>query len=838
MKSILQDLHFALRQLRRSLGFAVTAILTLALGVGANTAIFSLLDQALLRSLPVHEPQQLVVLEGTGDAWIGHTGQHGGDTAAYFSYPMYRDLRNDNQALSGLIAMAPAEVGISRKGISQLSKAEIVSGNYFTVLGVRPALGRLLTQNDDTQPGANPVAVLSFEYWKNHVGVDPGVVGETIAINGHPFQVIGVSAPNFRSAVWGQTPSLFVPMSMLDQIVPGKGKRLIDHTDRWMNIVGRLKPGESRERAAAALAPLWHALRASELEALGTQPKRFTDEFLTNSRLLVLPGARGFSYDRSDYQSPLLAVMAMALIVLLIAAVNVASLLLVRSAGRMREFSLRYSLGANTARIVRQLLLEGSLIGIAGGAIGALFAPAAIQMLVRELDGDKPYGAFTTSVDTRLLLFNFAIALGVSILFSLAPLLQLRRSDLTLSMRQQAGTGSGAMLSFRRAVVCLQVGLSVLLLIAAGLFVRTMQNLRHVNVGFNTAHLLTLGINPKFAGYTPASVPALHQRVIDMLSVLPGVESVAATDDPELAGRQQGGDVTVAGYSPVPNEDLNIEEPDVNPAYFSTMQVPLLAGRYVTDGDTKDHPNVAIVNESFAKHFCGSARSCVGRLMSTNGTGQAQLDTQIVGVVRDAKHDGVRQAVAPTCFLPLKQDSNPGMLYLYVRTFANPSQMLATVRRAMQQLDPALALVDLRTMGEQIDDDLSNERMVSLLAFSFGILATLLAGIGLYGVLAYSTTQRTREIGIRIALGSTRLAVSRIILGDVLRLAGIGILAALPVAYGLSHLLRSQLFGVSPVDPVIIFMAVLLIALTALIAALIPAQRAASVNPTEALRSE
>ena len=533
---------------------------------------------------------------------------------------------------------------------------------------------------------------------------------------------------------------------------------------------------------------------------MGLSPK-FTDEFLTNSHLLVLPGrAAAFPMIEATTKS-------------IVSGHGHGPACSPDRRCQCREPAAGPVSGPHArvlaallpwrehGGIVRQLLLEGSLIGIAGGAIGALFAPAAIQMLVRELDGDKPYGAFTTSVDTRLLLFNFAIALGVSILFSLAPLLQLRRSDLTLSMRQQAGTGSGAMLSFRRAVVCLQVGLSVLLLIAAGLFVRTMQNLRHVNVGFNTAHLLTFGINPKFAGYTPASVPALHQRVIDMLSVLPGVESVAATDDPELAGRQQGGDVTVAGYSPAPNEDLNIEEPDVNPAYFSTMQVPLLAGRYFTDGDTKDHPNVAIVNESFAKHFCGSARSCVGRLMSTNGTGQAQLDTQIVGVVRDAKHDGVRQAVAPTCFLPLKQDSNPGMLYLYVRTFANPSQMLATVRRAMQQLDPALALVDLRTMGEQIDDDLSNERMVSLLAFSFGILATLLAGIGLYGVLAYSTTQRTREIGIRIALGSTRLAVSRIILGDVLRLAGIGILAALPVAYGLSHLLRSQLFGVSPVDP-------------------------------------
>lgn len=839
MHNTLNDLRFALRQLRRSPAFALTAILTLALGIGANTAIFSLLDQALLRSLPVLDPQQLVILEGTGDAWEGHTGQHGGDTAAYFSYPMYKDLRDHNQAFAGLIATAPADVGISRNGISQLGRAEVVSGNYFTVLGVRPAFGRLLTQNDDTQKDANPVVVLSFEFWKNHLGADPAVVGETLAINGHPFQVLGVAAPDFRSAIWGETPSLFVPMSMLGQIVPGKDKRLIDHTDRWMNILGRLKPGESRDQAAVAIAPLWHALRAEELKALGIESKHFKDEFLTKSRLLVLPGARGFSYDRNTYERPLLAIMFMAVLVLLIATVNVASLLLVRSAARVREFSLRYALGANATRILRQLLLEGLLIGIAGGVTGMLLAPVAIHALIRQLDGDQAYGSFAASIDNRLLLFNFAIAVGVSILFSLAPVLQLRRPDLTLSMRQQSSTGSGAMLSFRRAVVCLQIGLSVLLLVGAGLFVRTMQNLRHVDVGFTTAHLVTFGINPKLAGYAPAAVPALHQRVIDTLSALPGVQSVAATDDPELAGNGQGGNVTVAGYTTPPEEEFDVEKSFVNPAYFSAMQVPLLAGRFFTENDTADHPGVAIVNESFARHFCGNAQSCVGRMMSTHGDGGGlKLDTLIVGVVHNAKHEGIREAVDPTCFQPLKQSPNPARLFLYVRTFTDPAQMLSTVRRTMQQLDPTLALVALRSMDEQIDDDLSNERMISLLAISFGILATLLAGIGLYGVLAYSTAQRTREIGIRIALGSSRLAISRLVLVDVLRLAGIGIVAALPIAFGLSHLLRSQLFGVSPADPFTLIAAVLLIAIVALAAALIPARRAASVNPTEALRTE
>jgi len=841
MTAALQDLRFALRQIARSPAFVLTAVITLALGTGANTAIFSLLDQALLRSLPVRSPHQLVILEGTGDAWEEHSSTHGGDHAAYFSYPMYKDLRDRTHAFEGLIATAPANIGFARNGVSQNSKAEIVSGNYFTVLGVRPALGRLFTEVDDVGKDANPVAVLSYDFWRDHLGSDPTIVGAVASVNGHPFQIVGVAAPGFRSAVWGETPSLFVPMSMLDQIVPGKGKRLIDHTDRWMNILGRLRPGESYAAAEAATQPLWHALRAEELKALGTRSKRFTDDFVTASRIRVLPGAKGFSYQRDEFRKPLLAVMAMALLVLLIASVNVASLLLVRSASRIREFSLRYALGAGSARILQQLLLEGLLIGIAGGVAGMLLAPAAIRALLHQIDGDQTNLAFSPSIHGRLLLFNFAVALAVSVLFSLAPALHLRRTDLTLAMRQTSGTSSGfigSMLSFRRIVVCLQIGLSVLLLVGAGLFVRTMQKLRAVDVGFTTAHLVTFGINPKLSGYAPAAVPALHQRVIETLSALHGVQSVAATDDPELAGNGQGGNVTVSGYTAPPDEQFDIEEPYVSPPYFSTFRIPLLAGRTFTDADAAGGQLVAIVNETFAKHFCGSAEACLGRQLAGGAGNHLKLNTEIVGVARDTRHEGIRQGVDPTLFRPLKQSPDPERLFLYLRTSSDPAQFLPTVRRAMQQLDPTLPLTDLRTMEAQIDDSLSNERMITLLAVSFGLLATLLAGVGLYGVLAYSTAQRTREIGIRIALGSSRLAVSRIVVADVLRPTGIGIALALPVAFGLSRLLRSQLFGVSPADPAILLGVVLLITLVALAAALLPARRAASVSPTEALRSE
>ena len=840
-QNVSNDLRFALRQLRRSPGFAVTAVLTLALGIGANTAIFSLLDQALLRSLPVRDPQSLVILEGTGKAWEGHSSSRGGDQEAYFSYPMYKDLRDQNKVFEGLIATTSARASLTRNGASQLVDAEVVSGNYFDVLGVGPAMGRLLTQSEDMQKDGNPVAVVSFDFWRNHLGADPSVVGSQVTINAHPFQILGVAAPRFHSAVWGQTPGIFVPMSMLGQIVPGKDRRLTDHKDRWMNIVGRLKPGVSRSQAEAAMNPLWHALRAEELKALGTRSKRFTDDFLNNSRMLVLPGARGFSYARGGFEKPLLAVMAMAVLVLLIAVVNVASLLLVRAAGRVREFSLRHALGAGSGRIVQQLLLEGLSIGVVGGVAGMMLAPLALRVLLQRLASSNGSVAFSPSIDARLMLFNFAMALAVSVLFSLAPAVQLRRPDLTAAMGQRMGTHSGGMLNFRRAVVCLQIGLSVLLLVGAGLFVRTMQNLRAFDVGFTTTHLITFGVDARLAGYTPETIPALQQQVLDRLAALPGMKAVGATDDPELTGNGQGGNVSVAGYTPPADDDFDVEHAIVSPSFLATMQVPLVAGRLLNEGDDAGHPPVAVVNQAFVQHFCGgSVKECLGRKVGNGGGSKTTLDTEIVGVVRDAKHSSIRDATSATWYRPLKQAGARAQpfTYFYLRTYDDPAQALGAVKRAVQEIDPTLALTSLKTMDAQIDDSLSNERMVTLLAVSFGLLATVLAGVGLYGVLAYSTAQRTREIGVRIALGSSRMAVSRLVMTDVLRLTGLAVGVALPVAYGLSRLVRSQMFGVSAADPLTLTAVVALIALVAMMAAAVPARRAASVNPTEALRAE
>ncbi len=838
MSNFMQDLQFALRQMRRSPGFLLTAVLTLALGVGANTAVYSLLDQALLRSLPVRAPEQLVVLSAPGKAWEGHTGDRGAGEDKSFSNPMYRDLRDQAKVFDGLIATGSTSVGIAHDRASETGEAELVSGNYFSVLGVTPALGRLLSPADDAAPGARPVAVLSHQYWAAHMGANPNVVGRTIALDGHSFEVIGVAPVNFQSAVWGETPDLFVPMAMLDTVIPGKGKRLTDHTDRWMNVIGRLHAGETRAQAEAGIAPLWHALRADELKALGHRSPRFVDGFLTHSPLLLVSGARGLSYSRSSLETPLLAVMAMASLVLLLAVVNVASLLLVRAAGRVQEFAVRYAMGARSGRILQQLLIEGAFIGVLGGAAGMLLAPAAMRLLARQISGSDETSAFHTTLDARLFAFGLIVALAVSLLFSLAPAVQLWKPDLVTALKQKAGTANGGVLTLRRLVVSLQIGLSVLLLIGAGLFVRTIENLRHVNAGFNATHLVTFHIDPVLAGYAQPQIAVVETRVIDAMRALPGVQAVAASDDPELVDDTHGGNVTVVGYTPSANEDFDVEKSIVNPDYFHAMQVPMAVGRSFNAADGATAQPVVIVNETFVRHYYKNASAAIGGRVANGGGDNLKYKT-IVGVARDTHHSNLRDASIPTLFTPLAQaDTAPGRLYLYLRTATPPQEMFATVRSTAQSIDAGLTVSGLQTMDEQVEQSISNERMIEVLALAFGLLATLLAGVGLYGVLSYTTVQRTREIGIRIALGSTRLAICGLVVKEMLRLGVLGVAVAVPCAILLGHALQSQLFGVSAADPLTLIAVVLLMGLVGLVAALVPAQHAASVEPMEALRVE
>ena len=838
MSAILSDIRYALRQLRHSPGFAFTAVATLALAIGANTAIFTLLDQALLRALPVREANRLVVLSFAGE-YSGHVHDEGGDTPGhnhYFSYPMYRDLRDKNTVLSGLIASEPASAGVTWNNAAVAASTELVTGNYFQVLGVKPALGRLFLPSDETAPGANPVAVVSFDYWKTHLG-EASVEGKTLLVNGTPFTIVGVAAPGFHSMVWGRLPAIYVPITM-QRVVEPDWDYLPEHRAYWLNVVGRLRDGVTEEQATAMLDPLFRSLRTAEFTLEPDQSATQREAFAGRSRLHLEGGAQGFSPARDNLRTPLAIVMGMVLLVVAMAGVNVASLLLVRAATRVREFSMRYALGATNVQIVRQLLAEGLLLGFAGAAAGLLIAPEALRLLIHWMAGRNPQSSpFTATLDWQVLAFAAATTLLVGVLFSLAPAVQFWNPRLAEALKQQVGTGSGASLKFRKSCVMLQIGFSLLLLVGAGLFVRTIQNLRNVDPGFTTDHLLTFSLAPELAGYAAKDVAPMEERVVQALAAVPGVRAAGATSDADLADDNQTGDVDVAGYTPKLNEDFDIELPWVSDGYLQTMGIPLVAGRYFNAGDTVTSQQVAVVNESLARHFFGpNPANALGHHLSRPR--RPQTDSMIVGVVRDVKHTSVRDPAKATNYRLLVQAERTSGVAIYVRTWQTPEATANAIRAVVAHIDTKLIVDDLITLDQQIDDTIANERAVALLASVFGVLAVLLAGIGLYGILAYSTAQRTREIGIRMALGAQRSSVIGLILREVLILSATSIVITIPLAMLATHALKSQLYNVSTADFAVYATGVMVIALIATMAALVPARRAASVQPARALRDE
>ncbi len=850
--NFIQDVRYAFRQLRKSPGFAATAIITLALTIGANTAIYSVFDQVLLRNLPVRDPKSLVVFEYKG-SHTGSTSNHGGPSGAYFSYPMYKDLRDRNTVFDGVIASNVAQVGVQWHNQPELANAEMVTGNYFDVLGVRPAAGRLFVQADDMVENGNPLVVLSYSYWQRRFGLDPKVVGDSILINGHPFTVIGVAAPGFQSMQTGFTPAVYTPMTRKPQVTPGWND-LDNRRSIWLNIIGRLKPGISAAQAEAGLDPLWHSIREEELKEIRNKSDKFRDNFASKSHLYLRNGARGFSL-LDQYRMPMLIVMAMVLLVAVMAAVNVATLLLVRAATRVKEMSVRYAMGARRSRVIQQLLSEGLILGLLGGTLGIILAPQASALLIRKAFADSNGNVpFSSSPDLHVLAFNFGLALLVSLVFSIAPAIQFWRPNLTPALKQQTVTTAGGALRFRRLSVAVQVGVSLVLLVGAGLFVRTLDNLKSANVGFVTQHLITFGIDPQLAGYQENQTAALHKRITESLKALPGVQAVASTADPELANTNTSSNFSIAGVTEKEGDDMNAEWPNVSAGYFTTMQMPLVMGRDFTDSDVAGSGNVAVINETFAKKHFGSADKAIGKVLARGSGEDAKYDIQIVGVVRDAKHTNVRDEVKQTLFTPFTQmqqykllpgakketlqPAQPGYLTYYVRTWQPTSSAMSQIRGAVLGVDTKLVLDTFRSMDAQIDDIVNTERMIALLASGFGILAAILAAVGLYGVLAFSTAQRTREIGVRMALGATRTSVVRMVLSEVLWLAGAGIVVALPVSVVLSRFMRSQLYGVSHYDPLTVSAVVLLVTLVAMLAAMLPARRAAGIDPMKALRYE
>jgi putative ABC transport system permease protein len=839
MNTLMQDVRFALRQLRKSPGFTLTVVVTLALGIGANAAIFTLFDQALLRMLPVEKPKELVRFEWTG-AFNGSASSFGGDTDNYFSYPMYKDLQAKNQVFTDILATDRVGAGLSWHNQAEERDGEVVSGNYFQLLGLHPAAGRLFTLQDETAKDANPVVVLGHEYWKGRFSSSRDVIGQTLMINGRAFEIVGVAPEGFDSAIGGFKPAFFIPVTMLYTVHPWRGLRddLKNHFAVYLTLVARLKPGVTRERAETSMAPLWHSLRAYELTLYKEHNARFEKHFVDDSKLKVIDDSKGFSPNRGDLQTPLTVLMSMAGLLVAMCAINVATLLLLRASARAREMAMRYALGAKRGRIATQLLVEGGLIGLVGAVAGLLLAPTVAQLLVRLITnadpGSEPYSAH---IDGRILLFTLAVAMVASLLFSIAPVLHFLKPNLAATLRQNSGTATKNSQRFRKIAVGVQIALSVMLLGGAGLFVRTLENLRQTNVGFATDHLVEFSLDPGSSGYADSHVSRSVQDSIDSLRRIPGVISVAATTDPELSGDGEGNSYLVQGYKPGPDENMTMESARITPGYFVTIKHPLLTGREFTDADRVSQPKVAVVNLTMAKKFYGTPQNAIGRQITDGDPDKDGWET-IVGVVGDSKHYDLRTPLNFAVYEPYFADEHPNGVEMYLRTTGDPKKTESAVRQTIHALDPALVVDGLRTMEEQMDQIAAHEVALAYLAMGFSALALLMAAVGLYGVLAYSTEQRTREIGVRLALGAQRWSVITLVLREMVIIATIATAIALPATVMLARLLKSQLFEVTPADPMTLMGAVGVTAAMVALAALLPARRAAAVEPMRALRTE
>lgn len=845
MGNFIGDIRYAVRVLGKTPLFTAIAILTLALGIGANTAIFTLLDQILLRLLPVKDPQQLALLTERGQ----HYGSNWGGNA--ISYPMYKDFKDHNEVFTGMFCRFPTSVSMIDGGQAERVDAELVSGTYFSVLGVGTSIGRTFTSEVDRVANGAPQVILSYAYWKQRFAANPGILGKNLTINHHVMTVIGVAQPGFDGVELGSLPKMFIPIVEQPDLGVGNPEMLTERRDRWVNAFGRLKPGITQAQAKVSLQPYMHSMIEMEVQeaAFAHASKYDRDEFLKMT-IDVLPGSQGRSYVRRELTTPLWVLMAITGVVLIIACSNLANLLLAKAAGRQKEIAVRLAVGASRMRIVCQLLVETLCLFALGGLAGLAFAFWADRALMAlYLPSDSGGLNISTSPDLRILLFTLTITLMTGIIFGLVPALKATKPDVGRTLKDQAGAvvGSGHA-GLRKSLVVAQVSLSLLLLVGAGLFLRSLRNLSDLGPGFPVQRLIGFNIDPSLDGYKPDREKIFLQQLTDSISSLPGVQSVGLAAVRILEDNEWDSSMTVEGYTPArPGDHAEPYMNMISPNYFATLGAPIIAGRDFTPKDNAEvksgpkpddySPTAVMINESFAKRYF-KGQNPVGRHIGFGEDPGTKTPMEVIGVVKDIKYTSLRDDIPVQAYIPYLGSHNMGSMTVYVRTAADPNPLMTDLRAKVRELDATLPVYGMRSTETQIDNSLTTERMIASLSTVFGFLATLLAIIGLYGVMTYTVAQRRREIGIRMALGAERRNVIWLVMRDVLWLVAIGVGVGVPAALALTRMVQSQLYGLTAHDPITLVLATVGLTIVACTAGYLPALRASRLDPMVALRYE
>jgi predicted permease len=832
----MSQLTYAFRTLMTTPVVSLVAIASLALGIGANTAIFSVFDQILLQRLPVHEPERLANLTANGPRNGSNSTNIAGNSTSTFSYGMFRDLEKGQQVFTGLAAHTQFGVNLAYKGQASSGDGMLVSGSYFPVLQLVPLAGRLFDPSDDKTPGAHRVVVLSARYWTNQFNRDPAILKNQLTVNGVAMTVIGVAPEGFYSTSLGAMPDVFVPISMQEMMAPG-GMKLDDRRHYWIYLFGRLKDGVSLKQAEAAMNPLFHGILESTDLALQKNMSDQTRQRFRTQTMTLEDGSRGQSSVLTQGQAPLAILLAITGLVLLIACANVANLLLARAAGRAREISVRMAIGARRGQVISQLLTESVVLSVISAVAGLLVSYVTIRLLISFLPPEALL-PLSASVDRTSLLFALGAAIVTGLLFGLFPALHATRQDLVTAIKDDAGSvsSSGSAALFRKVLVTGQMALSLLLLISAGLFLKSLVNLTRVDLGLRTKGVLAFRLAPFHNQYNPDQTRDFFQRLEENVAAIPGVESVTASAVPLLTGSNWGTDVYVDGFDAGLDTDRHTSVNIVGPSFFRTLNIPILAGREFTPADGLAAPKVAIVNEAFVRKFSPSD-SILGKRMRRGGDGTN--DTEIVGVARDTKYNKVKDPAPPLLYTPYRQNRflAESSFYVFSRR-GSPTDLAPDVRQAVANLDANLPIQGMTTFERQVEENIFVDRMVTTLAAAFAVLATVLAAVGLYGVLAYSVARRTREIGIRLAIGADPSQVLWMVLKEVGWMTLIGAVLGAPAAMALAKLAESQLYGIKSYDPPVVLGATLLIVLVALVAGYFPARFAMRVEPQLALRHD